>query len=111
MARPKKKHTERRTEQTKERWTVAEVEHLNQQAALAGITRAEYIRRCALGQRVSAKASAMDPAFILAVNQVGNNVNQLARSVHRGSDFQSYWREVGDQLRSVLHQALDRMDP
>lgn len=109
MARPKKQDGEKRSEQTKERWTPAELEYLNDQAARAGLTRAEYIRLRALAYSLPAPAphSSADPALIVALNRVGNNVNQLARSVHRGSDFQRYWQEVGSELRAVLAKSLD----
>lgn len=107
MARPLKDAKEKRSEQTKERWTTAELEQLNEQARLSGLTRAEYIRRRALGHRITSVATRTDPALIVALNRVGNNVNQLTLSVHRGSAFQKYWREVGDELRTVLHSALE----
>jgi hypothetical protein len=108
MARPKKQDGEKRSEQTKERWTPAELEYLNDQAAArAGLFRAEYIRLRALAYSLRpAPHSSADPALIVALNRVGNNVNQLARSVHRGSDFQRYWQEVGSELRAVLAKSL-----
>lgn len=111
MARPKKADQERRTEQTKERWTLAEIEHLNAQAKRCGLTRAEYIRRRSLGEPIRAKSDSADPALVVAINRVGNNVNQIARSVHRGSDFQQYYREVGEKLHHVLDLVLERYSP
>ena len=68
------------------------------------------MRRRVLGQPVRAVAEApADPALVAAINRIGVNVNQLARSVHRGSAFQDYWHEVGDELRAVLAQAVERL--
>lgn len=109
MARPKKKQHEQRTQQTNSRWTAGELAQIDQDAARLGLTRSDLIRRRALDLRVPAlsPSSSADPALIVALNKVGNNVNQLARSVHRGSDFQRYWQEVGGDLRTVLAKALE----
>jgi len=63
-----------------------------------------------LGLPVSPARSRTDPALVVALNRVGNNVNQLTRSVHRGSAFQRYWKEVGGELRTVLHRALEGIE-
>lgn len=107
MARPRKQTDERRSEQTKERWTLAELEYLNEQAELAGITRAEFIRRRALGYSMPpAPSRSSDPALVSELNRIGVNVNQLARATHRGSDFTRYWADVGGELRQVLTRML-----
>ncbi len=107
MARPIKDENEKRSEATYIRWTTAELEQLNEQARLAGLKSAEYIRRRALGHRITSVSTRTDPALIVALNRIGNNVNQLAVSVHRDSAFQKYWREVGEELRDVLHSTLE----
>ena len=108
MARPKKDTAEKRDQRFNLRYTLAEMEHIRTQAQAAGLDPHEYARRRTLGHVVtSAPSSTADPALIVALNRVGNNVNQLARSVHRGSDFQRYWQEVGDELRTVLAKTLE----
>ena len=93
MARPKKHDDEKRSEQTKERWTVAELEYLNQQADHAGLTRAEFIRRRALSLPVSpARSPQSDPGLVTELNRlgvalksgIGNNLNQLVHHTHIG---------------------------
>ncbi|MEO1322259.1 MAG: plasmid mobilization relaxosome protein MobC [Pseudomonadota bacterium] len=113
MARPKKAETEKRTEQLNLRYTLDEKERIRVAAARAGLRPSEYIRRRALNIPVPVKAanSAVDPALIVALNRIGNNVNQLALSVHRGSDFQAYWRDIGGELQGVLSAALERFAP
>ncbi|MCF6283568.1 MAG: plasmid mobilization relaxosome protein MobC [Candidatus Hydrogenedentes bacterium] len=108
MGRPKKQEHEKRTERQNLRFTVAEIVHIQQQADAAGISPAEYVRRRALGYTVPSGSSSRgtDPALISELNRVGVNVNQLARSVHRGGDFVQYWQEIGQELRSVLEAVV-----
>jgi hypothetical protein len=110
MARPKKADTERRTEQQKIRYRLDEIEAVRASAARSGLTVAEFIRRRSLHEETPSLSRSVDPALIHALGRVGNNVNQLARSVHRGSDFQVYWHEIGEELRTVLAAALDEFD-
>ena len=115
MARPRKQAHERRTEVLYIRQTPDERAHVDAQAAIAGLDAVEFARQHLSGARVSAmpasvKAAKADAGALLmkldrlalASKQIGNNVNQLARATHRGSDFQRYWREVGDELESHI---------
>lgn len=36
------------------------------------------------------------------LNRIGVNVNQLARTVHRGRALPEFWQEVGTELRAAL---------
>lgn len=105
MPRPKKSADEKLSETARFRMTPAERETLRMNAAAAGITEAEFCRRRCIGLPVTPTRTRTDPALVVALNRVGNNVNQLARSVHRGSSFQTYWKEVAAELRDVLHKA------
>jgi hypothetical protein len=107
MARPKKADTERRSEQTKERWTVSELEDVNHRAAQVGLPRAEFIRLCALTQPLPEGRGKANPELAHALSRIGNNVNQLAKSVHLDTGFQQYWHEIGEELRLVLSAVLD----
>ncbi len=64
-------------------------------------------RRRMLGKRLPVKTvSHADPALVSELNAIGNNVNQLARSVHRGSAFSDFWEEVGQELQQALRKVL-----
>lgn len=103
MARPNKHDHEQRSVKEQYRVTVAERAYIRGQAKAAGLRPSEYSRRRALGYEVPAKAaSAPNAALISELNRIGVNVNQLARSVHRGSAFQSFWEEIGEELSTVL---------
>ena len=132
MARPKKQDHERRSEVLYIRQTPDERAHVDRQAAIAGLDAVEYARQQLSGARVyqaaeakTAQADAGDllvavDALALETKRVGNNVNQLARAVHRGSDHQHYWQEVGtllqthieelQRLTAAIGQTYDRSD-
>ena len=110
--RPRKEPHEQRTESIRADLTVAEKEHVRQQAARAGLSEAEYTRRRILGFEVSAAGRrAFDPALVSEVNRVGLNVNQLARAAHTGREFVHFWREVGAELKDVLAKVTAAYDP
>ena len=110
MARPKKADTERRTEQTNERWTVPELAQVDRDAAAVGLTRSDFIRLSALSQPLPESRGKADPELAHALSRIGNNVNQLAKSVHLDTGFQQYWHEIGEELRFVLAAVLDEFD-
>ena len=112
MARPKKQDGEKRSETARFRVTVAEREYIRAQARAAGLPGAEYLRRRALGYTVPpARSGLTDPALISELNRIGVNVNQLARAVHRGSDFVHTWRIIGKQLSDTLAKVVRYDDP
>lgn len=107
MARPIKHDHEKRSLVEQYRVSVAERAYIRDQAKAAGLTPAEYNRRRALGYEVPAKAAAApNAALVSELNRIGVNVNQLARSVHRGSAFQEFWQEIGDEINGILAQLV-----
>lgn len=108
MARPRKTEHDKRTAQTNERWTSAELAWLDDQAAKAGLSRSEFIRNRALGRPVSPapQTAGVDPALISELNRIGVNVNQLARATHRGRDVNAFWEGVGAQVKDVLAKVM-----
>lgn len=104
MARPRKQEHERRTASIRADLTEAEKVFVQEQAARAGLSAAEYTRRRVLGYAVVSPAASRraDPALITELNRVGVNVNQLARAVHTDRDFVRFWREIGSELQAVL---------
>lgn len=112
MARPRKEQHEKRSTPMQFRATVAEQEYIRAQAETAGIKPSEYLRRRALGYEVVAKAQlSANAALVSELNRIGVNVNQLARSVHRDSAFQEYWREIGVELNTLLAKVAAHHDP
>ncbi|MCR9223230.1 MAG: hypothetical protein NXH70_04090 [Hyphomonas sp.] len=124
MARPKKEETAKRSHVAQARLSLEEKATLTENAKQAGLSESDYIRARCLGHQIHPPKTRLDQAAIARLNRIGvqlagacNNTNQLARAVHRGSDFQHYWLEVGAELRSaraqlriVLTQMLASLD-
>lgn len=108
MARPRKQEHERRTASVRADLTEAEKTYVQEQAAKAGLSEAEYTRRRVLGFAVASPAAARraDPAVVTELNRIGVNVNQLARAVHTDRDFAKFWLEIGQELRGVLAKVV-----
>jgi len=95
MGRPKKAPDESRTDRLPApRVTAAERAFVEAEASAAGVGVAEFIRRRALGQRVTAKRVTADDQLLLELNRVGTNLNQIARAVNM------------DRLPNDLHEII-----
>lgn len=106
--RPVKQPNERRCSQQNVRFTLAEMEDIRAQAAAAGLTVAEFIRRAATGLAVKPARARVDAALISELNAIGNNVNQLARAVHRGRDLPPFWKAIAGRLTTLLDEVAAR---
>ena len=107
MARPSKEAHEQR-KVVSIRLTEAELGYARSQAEAAGLSLSAYVRERVLGYRGIANGRHADPALVHEINRIGVNVNQLARSVHRGSDFTQFWAEIGEDLKTVMAKVLTR---
>ena len=112
MARPRKQPHERRRESVRADLTLAEKEHVREQARLAGISEAEYVRRCVLGVFVTPAPAKVDASLISTLNSLvlqlqkwGNLANQLARAIHTGGTFVHDWRDVRNGIRETTAEA------
>ncbi|MEL6322950.1 MAG: plasmid mobilization relaxosome protein MobC [Pseudomonadota bacterium] len=107
------KDGEKRDEFITLRVTPSEKHAIEEHARACGLRASDYARSLALGFKPSAsEAMHTDPAVVSLLNtivlqtkRIGNNVNQLARSTHRGSAFQQFWAEIGDELRIQVADA------
>lgn len=107
MARPKKAPDEKRTEQLAPlRVTASERAFIEAQAAVAGLSPSDFVRRRALGRKVEAAAHTQaDAALLLELNRIGVNLNQIARAMN------SERREFGDlgDVLAMLKAALGKV--
>ena len=113
--RPKKHDDERRIERSECRLTLAEKQFVRDQAKLAGMSEAAYVRHRALGLPVVVREAKTDARLIHELNAIGVNLNQITRNVNterlgaegcRLSDLDGLQR----QLRAVLDRALEAFD-
>jgi len=102
IGRPVKQPHEKRLAQMNIRFTLAEAEFIRANAAIAGISEAEFVRRAVMGTPLKPAPSKIDAALISELNSCGVLVNQLARAVHRGRPLPDYWREIADDLSALL---------
>lgn len=83
MARPKKEEQDTRTERLNLRLTPDERAEVDAKAAAVGVSPTDYARRLALGGRLARiTRSVSDPVLVLALNRLGVNLNQIARSLN-----------------------------
>ena len=94
----------------------SELAQIHLAARSVGMRPTVYMRERALGFSPKSTPAPQLDALIAELNRlvvetgrIGNNINQLTRSVHRNSDFQQYYREIGEEhreLAAAVHAAL-----
>lgn len=106
MGRPSKTADERRDIQLHVRVTVSEAVRLDHHAALAGVSVAELMRRRGLDElRLPARRQA-DTLAATSLIGLGNLLNQIARSLHRGRGIRL---PALDALIARINTELDRL--
>ena len=66
------------------RLSADEKERLEQDARSCGLSKTAYLRRLILGREVKARPSQEIRALRTEIRHIGNNINQIARSVNAG---------------------------
>ena len=61
-----------------------EKNHLERNARRCGLSKTAYLRRLLLGAEVKARPSQEIKALRTEIHHIGNNINQIARSVNAG---------------------------
>ncbi|WP_149541481.1 plasmid mobilization protein [Siccirubricoccus phaeus] len=84
------------------RLTLAERDHVEAQAAAAGISVAEFTRRAVLGLRVQPRRTETEDRLIVALSRVGNLLNQIARAMHTDRPEHADLQAALDHLRTLL---------
>lgn len=118
MARPKKHPDEKRDQRFNLRFTVAELRHVETQAAIAGLEPHDYLRRRALGYEVpSATTRGADHRLVSALNKlslelsaIGNNANQLALAANTGRTSSIAWEDVVGRIGELGVQASEALE-
>lgn len=105
MARPKKRESEKRTEQVNSRYTLAERLALEKQAQAAGMSLAEYQCRRTLGHIVKAAPSPVSAELVREINRVGVNLNQVQKTLNATSAL----RHDTDRIMAKLEEVIDRL--
>ena len=89
------------------RTTAADRSRIEANAARAGLSVSEFMRRAALGQRVRAKRS--DPAdrLIVELNRIGTNLNQITAKLHMTGELPASVEVTMAELQGVLAKVAD----
>jgi len=106
MARPTKDTADKRTERFNLRLTLAELAHVQAQAAHAGIGPHEYVRRRVLGHRVPPARSQIDASVVSELNRIGVNLNQLTHAVNSGVVIEREAAVLFAQVQSLIEQLV-----
>jgi len=102
MGRPIKSAHERKTEKLDLRLTTAEKAHVEKQAAMAGMSVAEYARQVILGHRVRAAQNQRGDAAVLSeLNRIGVELGRIAKPGDRGCN-----PDALDGLSAALAETL-----
>lgn len=80
MGRPKKGEHEARSETLRFRVTVAEKAHVENQAATAGLSVADYARNIILGRRTRPMPARDDSSLLYELNQAGVALAEIKRA-------------------------------
>jgi hypothetical protein len=86
------------------RLTPEEKELAFQRAQETGLTVSEYMRRCALKQRLPQQVTAVSAQTYQQLGQIAITLNQLAIAVDQGSTLTSTDLSVLTRLEGLLHQ-------
>ena len=109
MARPSKKVHERRDRTLGTRFTPAEAAYVETQAAAAGLTLSDYLRTLALTEQVKPRKSKLEASFLVELNRIGVNLNQIAHAANTGRTTEHILRAaIGDlgKIMKRLDEAL-----
>lgn len=104
MARPTKDAAAKRTERFNLRLTLAELAHVQVQAAHAGLGVHDYARRRVVGHKVPPVRSQIDASLLSELNRIGVNLNQLTHAVNSGIVIEREAAVVLAELRGVIEQ-------
>lgn len=103
MGRPKKSVHEKRIETLALRLTTAEKSHIEQQAAVSGMSLANYCRKLILKSRFNGAAIGGNTQLLYELNKLGLELSDLKRISAQGCD-PSRIEMLLDKLESTLDE-------
>ena len=91
--------------------TEAEREHLEQVSRESGLSLSDTVRACISGTEIRQRQGDEIKDLYTAVNRIGNNINQIARSVNAGiADAEEAKRGLRllDEVYELMYQIAKR---
>ncbi len=102
MARPSKNEHEKRSERLFTRVTPAEHVLIADKAAAAGLSLSEFIRVLALTEKVTPRKTKLEASFLVELNRIGVNLNQIAHANNAGRHDPHILQYAIDQLVATM---------
>ncbi len=107
MSRPILAPHEKRTESLPPiRLKLSELLYVQEQSATAGMTVTDYIRTLALTEEVKPRKTKLEASFLVELNRIGVNLNQVSRYLNAGRFMPSMVDNVLLDLKKIM-QKLD----
>ena len=79
----------------------AERQKLEQDTALSGLSKTDYLRSLIVGTEIKPRRPAELKELYLAVNRIGVNINQIARKANAGFANRSDMQELKFLMRKI----------
>ena len=93
------------------RLSQAERERLETNARVCGLSKTAYLRRLIAGAEIRARPSSEIKALRTEIHQIGNNINQIARSVNAGIEKPADAKRgllLLDKVYELMYQLANR---
>lgn len=69
-----------------------------------GLRLAEYVHRAAMNQKTTALLSQDERNAVAELRNIGNNLNQVTRAMHLGSDIRSDIQDIVKYITGILRK-------
>lgn len=89
------------------RVTDEELSIIDENDQMAGLTRADYLRRRTVGYYISPKPSYYDKEAIRQLKKVGNNLNQLTKHFHIEGYVTGSLESLSEDIRKSLRVLVE----
>lgn len=103
MARPKKNNDEKRIASLPTvRVTTAERVLIEHEAATAGLSLTDFVRYSALTQSVKPRKTKLEASYLVELNRIGVNINQIAHAHNTGRVDANILQYAIDELVALM---------
>ena len=110
MSRPKKQTDQTRSHTVRARVTPDERTSIEQQAANAGLSLTEYVRRRVLGHRINPRPARVDFELVNQLRKIGVNLNQQTRRLHETGQVPDELRRLWGKFERLTDILFDELD-
>ena len=101
--RPKKTEEEKRTHRKSVNFTAKELKTINKKAERLGMSVSEYLRTAALNVKII-QPDVDYAKFIAVIAKIGSNLNQVAKSLNQGHNFEKSHEMTLNELKIAFEE-------